>query len=123
MPKIVASFPIPQTCSPFEAWRLGWMVSEMWMTSTYNVMNRTSWLSGAMPGSNPTGQAAVGEWQRMWSEKLAAGMEVGLEMQRAGYDLLLGRFDPWSTGRRMLAPVHRRSASNARRLALRNTGA
>jgi hypothetical protein len=99
------------------------MFSEMWMTSAYNVMSRTSWLSGAMPGSSPTGQAAMSEWQRMWSEKLLASMEVGMELQRAGYQMMLGSFNPWHTGSRMLAPLHRRSVSNSRRLARRQAGA
>jgi hypothetical protein len=122
MKKIGTHFPMGQSCGPFEAWRLSWMMSELWMTSTYNVASRTSWLGGAMPGSSPTGNAAMREWQRMWSEKLMAGMEASLEMQRAGYDLLLGKADPWSSSKRILAPLHRRSVSNSRRLALHHAG-
>lgn len=123
MPKTGATFPYSNAHGHCEAWRLGWMVSEMWMTSAYNVMNRTSWLSGALPGSSPTGKAAMGEWQRMWSEKLMASMEVGLVMQRASYEIMAGSFNPWQIGSRMLAPLHRRSVSNSRRLALRQAGA
>jgi hypothetical protein len=122
MQKIGTHFPIGQSCGPFEAWRLGWMMSEMWMTSTYNAASRTSWLGGAMPGPSPTGKAALREWQRLWSEKLMAGMEASLEMQRVGYDLLLGKVDPWGSSKRMLAPFHGRSVSNSRRLAGRHAG-
>ena len=124
MPKSsVATFPYSNAHGHCEAWRLGWMFSEMWATSAYNVMSRTSWLSGTTPGASPTGKAAMGEWQRMWSEKLLASVEVGIEVQRAGYQMMLGRFNPWQTGSRMLAPLHRRSVSNSRRLALRQAGA
>ncbi len=102
--------------SPWEAWRLGWMVSELWMTSAYNILSRTQWLAG----TDPTQAAAGREWQRMWSEKLAAGLEVAMEAQRAGYDLWFGQFDPWQSGLRALRPVHRRTTANAQRLARRD---
>ncbi len=122
MPKSGVAFPYSDAHGQCEAWRLGWMISEMWMTSAYNVMSRTSWLSGAMPGSSPTGRAAMSEWQRMWSEKLMASMEVGLELQRASYKMMLGSFNPWQVGSRTIAPLHRRSVSNSRRLGLRQAG-
>ncbi len=104
-------------CPPCEAWRLGWMVSELWMTSAFNIAARTSWLGGMTPGADPAGAAALREWQRMWTEKLLAGWELGFEMQRAGVDLALGRFDPLHSGSRMLRPYHRRTTGNSRRLA------
>ena len=81
-------------CPPCEAWRLGWMVSELWMTSAFNIAARTSWLGGMTPGADPAGAAALREWQRMWTEKLLAGWELGFEMQRAGVDLALGPLRP-----------------------------
>lgn len=96
------------------------MVSELWMTSAYNIASRATWLSGALPGRDATGIPAMHEWQRMWSEKLFAAMEVGLEMQRAGYDLALGRFNPWHSTARVVRPLHRRTLSNSRRLARRD---
>jgi hypothetical protein len=110
-------------CSPCEAWRLGWMVSELTLTSVYNVASRTAWLAGAVPGADPGGAAALREWQRMWSEKVAAGLEMSLEMQRAGYDFWLGRFDPWQSGTRLLRPLSSRTLSNALRLAAGPAGA
>jgi hypothetical protein len=93
------------------------MVSELWMTSAFNIATRTSWLGGMTPGADPTGSAALKEWQRMWSEKVFAGLELGLGMQRAGMDLAMGRFDPLGTTARMLAPYHTRTTGNSRRLA------
>ena len=104
-------------CPPCKVWRLGWMVSELWMTSAFNIAARTSWLGGMNPGTDPVGTAALKEWQRMWTEKLFAGWELGFEMQRAGLDLALGRFDPVRSGSRMLRPYHRRATGNSRRLA------
>lgn len=122
MPKPGVALPYSDAHGQYEAWRLGWMVSEMWMTSAYNIMSRTVWLSGAMPGSSPTGRAAMNEWQRMWSEKAMANVEVGLELQRAGMKMMLGSFNPWQVGSRAIAPLHRRSVSNSRRLGLRRAG-
>jgi len=102
--------------NPWEAWRLGWVASELWMTSAYTMMNRTNWLAGADPGQRAVQQ----EWQRLWGEKVAAGLEVAMEVQRAGYDLWLGQFNPWRSGRRVLRPLHRRTVANARRLARRD---
>lgn len=87
------------------------------MTSAFNIAARTSWLGGMTPGADPTGNAALKEWQRMWTEKLFAGWELGFEMQRAGLDLTLGHFDPARSGSRMLRPYHRRTTGNSRRLA------
>jgi hypothetical protein len=92
------------------------MVSELWMTSAYNIMSRTAWLSSV----DPTQGAPLREWQRMWSEKASAGFEVAMEMQRAGTDMVLGRFDPVRASDRMLRPLHRRTVSNSRRLARRD---
>ena len=105
-----------QLSNPWEAWRLGWMVSEFWMTSAYTIMSRTNWLAGA----DPTQGAPLREWQRMWNEKMTAGLEVAMEMQRAGTDLVLGRFDAVQSGTRVLRPLHRRTVSNSRRLARRD---
>lgn len=107
--------------SPWEAWRLGWMVSELWMTSAYDILSRTQWLAG----TDPTQAAAGREWQRMWSEKLAAGLEVAMEAQRAGYDLWFGQFDPrfnpWQSGLQTVRPAHPRTTANARRRDLQRT--
>jgi hypothetical protein len=102
--------------NPWEAWRFGWTASELWATSAYNIMSRTNWLSTA----DPTQGAALREWQRMWSEKAMAGLEVAAAMQRAGFDLWFGRFNPWHSGRRVLNPLHRRTVANSRRLARRD---
>lgn len=107
-------------CPPCEAWRLGWMVSELWLTSAYNIMSRTTWLSGARPGADPANASALREWERMWSEKLLAGMELGLEMQRAGLGLMLGQANPWRVGVRLLHPLHKRTVANSRRLSRRD---
>lgn len=101
--------------APWDAWTLGWMVTEMWVTSAYNIASRTSWLSTA----DPTGAAAWREWQRMLSEKMMASLEVGMEIQRASYDFWTGRFDIWNQGTRVLRPLHRRTVSNSKRLANR----
>ncbi len=107
-----------QSGNPWEAWRLGWMATELWATSAYNIMSRTNWLTTA----DPTRGAAQREWHSMWSEKVWAAMEVAMEMQRAGYDLWFGHFDPWRSGQRLLQPLHRRTVSNSRRLARRDLG-
>jgi hypothetical protein len=104
-------------CPPCEAWRIGWTMNELMLTSAFNIWSRSAWLGGLAPGFDPTGSAALREWQRMWSEKVFAGLELGLEMQRAGMDLAMGRFDPWGTTARMLRPYHRRTTGNSRRLA------
>jgi len=88
------------------------------MTSAYNVLSRTNWLSGA----DPTQGAALQEWQRMWSEKASAGLEMAMEVQRAGYDLWAGQFDPWRFGQRLMRPLHQRTTANTRRLARRDRG-
>lgn len=103
------------TAAPWDAWRLGWMVGELWMTSAYNIASRTSWLSTA----DPTGAAAWREWHRMLSEKMVASFEVGMEIQRASYDFWAGRFDIWRHGTRVLRPLHQRTVSNSKRLANR----
>jgi len=102
--------------NPWEAWRLGWVASELWMTSAYDLMSRTNWLTGA----DPSRSAARQDWQRLWGEEVAAGLEVAMEVQRAGYELWFGRFNPWHTSRRVLRPLHRRTTANARRLARRD---
>ena len=109
MSKSGATFPFDRTCAPCEAWRLAWSASEMWWSCAYRVADRASWLGGPLPGADPATRSARHAWERLWSEKLALGMEVGLEMQRASYELMLGRFDPWRSGTRMLART--RSAS------------
>jgi hypothetical protein len=123
MPKTPLGFPVGadavQLSTPWEAWRLGWMMSELWMTSAYTIMSRTNWLAGA----DPTRGAPLREWQRMWNEKMSAGLEVAIEVQRAGTDLVLGRFDAVESSRRMLRPLHRRTVSNSRRLAWRDRSA
>jgi hypothetical protein len=96
------------------------MVYEMWFASAYNIASRTSWLSGSRPGSDPTGTAALHEWQRMWTEKMCAGVEVGMEMQRAGMELMLGRFNPLTSGQRLVGPLHQRTVSNTKRLSRRD---
>lgn len=107
-------------CPPCEAWRLGWMFYELWWTSAYNITTRTAWLSGMVPGADPMGAAALKEWQRMWNEKLWAGVGVGLELQRVGRDLCLGRLSPGSSGSRVMRPVHKRTVANAKRLSRRD---
>jgi hypothetical protein len=103
-------------CPLCEVWRLAWTWNELMATSAFNIWSRSAWLGGMAPGFDPSGAAAMREWQRMWSEKVSAGLDLGLEMQRVGLDLTMGRFDPWSASARMLRPYHSRTVSNSRRL-------
>lgn len=96
---------------PWEVWRLGWMASELWMTSAYDILSRTPWLAG----SDPTQAAAGREWQRMCNERLAAGLEVAMEVQRAGYDLWFGHINPWQGNRPVPRPLHRHRTGTAGR--------
>jgi hypothetical protein len=93
------------------------MVSELWMTSAFNIAARTSWPGGMTPGADPTGSAALEAWQRMATEKRLPGWELGFDMQRADLDLAFGLFDPLRSGSRMLRPYHRRATGNSRPLA------
>jgi hypothetical protein len=104
-------------CPACEGWRLAWTWNELMATSAFNIWSRSAWLGGMAPGFDPSGAAAMSEWQRMWSEKVFAGLDLAVEMQWIGFDLAMGRFDPWSAGARMLRPYHSRTISNSRRLA------
>ena len=123
MPNSGAPFPFDRTCAPCEAWRLAWKASEIWWTSLYKVASGASCLGGTLSGAGPAAPWALGQWHRAMAEEVAADMEVGLAMQRAGYEMMLGRFDPWCSSHRILDPLDRRVvAGSSRRLALRQAG-
>lgn len=100
----------------FDAWKVGVMAFELWSTSLSTIAMRNQlWYTQA-----PNSARMVKENQRMVSEKLEAGLEVGLEMQKALLGMYAGRYAPWwVTGRRTLMPLHRRTTANSRRLSRR----
>jgi hypothetical protein len=77
-------YPTP-IANPWEAWRLGWMVSEFWLNAACKAFGPSGWLAGTDPTSAP-----LREWQRLWSEQMSDHIDVAMEMQRAGSNLLLG---------------------------------
>jgi len=80
-------YPTP-IANPWEAWRLGWMVSQFWLTAAQKVLNQGGWLTGTDSTSR-----SVREWQRLWSETMSENIGAAMEWQRAGSDLLLARLD------------------------------
>ena len=49
-------------------------------------------------------------------EKIAAVMEVTAAWQRTAFGAWSGAFNPWRSGLKVLAPLHRKATANARRL-------
>jgi hypothetical protein len=80
-------YPTP-IATPWEAWRLGWMVSQFWLTAAQKVLDQGGWLTGTDSTCR-----SVREWQRLWSATMSDNIETAMEWQRAGSDLLLARLD------------------------------
>ncbi|MCE8014300.1 hypothetical protein [Billgrantia desiderata] len=99
-----------------DVWKLGLMALELWSTSLSTITMR----HGLWQTQSPTSARMLRENQRMVTEKLEAGLETGFEMQKAMLQMAFGQGNPWwHTGRRAMAPYHRRSSANSRRLARR----
>ncbi|WP_346797012.1 hypothetical protein R5M92_00240 [Halomonas sp. Bachu 37] len=97
-----------------DAWKAGLMAFELWSTSWSTIAMRHN-LWSTQPFFSPK---MMKENQRMVTEKLEAGMETGLEMQKAMLGMMSGQMSPWwVTSRRAMTPYHRRSSANSRRLA------
>lgn len=96
-----------------DAYKVGVMAMEMFSSAFSTIALRNNmWLT-----QPPTSAAMIEENQSMVTEKLQAGMEVGLEMQKNLLNMSSGKFYPWwVTGRRALRPLHRRTTANSRRL-------
>ncbi len=96
-----------------DVWKLGHMTRELWSSAFSTINSRTLlWKT-----KSPFDPKMIQENQRMVAEKLAAGWEVGLEVQKAWLNILLGGQTPWwTTGRRTLKPLHQRTKANAKRL-------
>jgi hypothetical protein len=80
-------YPTP-IANPWEAWRLGWMVSEFWLTAACRAFGQGGGVVG-IPSTSPS----LREWQRLWSETMSDNIEAAMEWQRAGSGLLLARLD------------------------------
>jgi len=96
-----------------EVWKLGQMTSEFWSSAFSTIKSRTF----LWEAKSPLDPKMIHENQRMVTEKLAASWEVGLEVQKAWLNILLGGQTPWwTTSRRSLKPLHKRTTANAKRL-------
>lgn len=99
-----------------DVWKLGIMALELWSTSLSTITMR----HGLWQTQSPTSARMFRENQRMVTEKLEAGLETGFEIQKAMLQMAFGQSNPWwDTSRRAMAPYHRRSSANSRRLAKR----
>lgn len=106
---------VPMTpTAMMDVWKVGVMAFELWTSSVFTIAMRNNlWYTQV-----PTSAKMMAENQRMVTEKLEAGMETGLEMQKAMLGMFTGRQTPWwVTTRRTMTPYHRRSSANSRRLA------
>lgn len=109
------AFPLlPLTPSAMmDVWKLGIMTCELWSTSFTTIAMRNN-LWQTQP---PTSARMMKENQRMVTEKLEAGLETGLEIQKAMLQMAFGQSSPWwDTGKRAMTPYHRRSSANSKRL-------
>jgi hypothetical protein len=97
----------------FDVWKLGTMALETWSTAFTTINSRTKmWET-----KSPFDPKMMLENHRMVSEKLAASWEIGFEMQKAWMKMLSGGQTPWwTTGRRTIKPLHRRTTANSKRL-------
>jgi hypothetical protein len=59
------------------------------------------------------------EGKRMIDEKIKAAMEVNAVWMRMAFGMWSGSLDPWRSGQKILAPLHRKATANARRLTRR----
>jgi len=65
----------------------------------------------------PLNSKMMSENRRMVTEKLAALLDTGLEVQMAWLDMLAGNHTPWwTTSLRILEPLHERTIANSKRL-------
>lgn len=117
MPSPTHSTLIPYTpAAMLDVWKLGVMACELWSTSFSTIAMR----HGLWQTQSPTSARMLKENQRMVSEKLAASMETGFEIQKVMLQTAFGQMAPWwVTSRRTMAPYHRRSSANSRRLSRR----
>jgi hypothetical protein len=96
-----------------DVWKLGQMTAEFWSSAFSTIKSRTL-LWGK---KSPLDPKMIQENQQMVTEKLAASWEVGLEVQKTWLNILLGGQTPWwTTSRRSLKPLHKRTTANAKRL-------
>ncbi len=109
------SFPlIPVTpAAMMDVWKLGVMMAELWTSSFSTIaMRHNLWQT-----QSPASARMIKENQRMVSEKIEAGMETGLVLQKAMLGMMFGQTTPWwVTSRRSMQPYHRHSSANSRRL-------
>jgi hypothetical protein len=99
-----------------DAWSLGMMAVELGTAATTTILLR-NW-NWAVKWPNPDRRLNA-EGNRMIVEKIAAVMEVTAAWQRAAFGAWSGAFNPWRSGRKVLAPLHRKATANARRLTRR----
>jgi hypothetical protein len=99
-----------------DVWRLGMMAVELGTAAATTIMLR-NW-NWAVKWPNPDRRLNA-EGNRMIVEKIAAAMEVTVALQRAAFGVWSGAFNPWRSGRKVLAPLHRKATANARRLTRR----
>ncbi|WP_447554832.1 hypothetical protein [Vreelandella sp. EE22] len=95
-------------------YKAGVMALELWSTSLSTISMRQQ-LWQTQPFFSPM---MMLENQRMVTEKIEAGMEAGLVMQKAFFNAMDGHYAPWwVTSQNALSPYHSRSRANSRRLA------
>jgi len=105
---------IPSTpAAVSDVWKLGQMTFDFWSSAFSTINSRTLlWKT-----KSPLDPKMIQENQRMVTEKLAATWKVGLEVQKAWLNILLGGQTPWwISSRRSLKPLHKRTTANAKRL-------
>jgi hypothetical protein len=100
----------------FDVWRLGLMAVELGTAAVTTIVLRNWNWAGKWPYPD---RHLKTEGNRMIVEKIAAAMEVTAEWQRAAFGAWSGAFNPWRSGRKVLAPLHRKATANARRLTRR----
>jgi hypothetical protein len=110
-----SSFSKP-TASVMDAWGFGKMVTELWAGAVTTIVLRN--LNWSVNWHHPK-RRVTAEDRRMVIEKIAAAMEIHAAWLRLALGFLSGEFNPWRSGRKLLAPLHRKATANARRLARR----
>lgn len=96
-----------------DARKLGEMLLDTGPAALSTIGLRVSMLATHAP-LNPK---MILENRRMVTEKLSALWDTGLEVQRAWLDILSGTHTPWwTTGLRILEPLHKRAVENSKRL-------
>lgn len=99
-----------------DALRLGLMALELGTAAATTIMLRNWHWVVTWPNSDRNSTA---EGNRMVVEKLAAAVEVSAAWQRMFLGSWSGVLNPWRSGQKILAPLHRKATANARRLARR----